>query len=243
MHVRFASLLVVIAAVWAPAAHAADAPAGVRMLSCTPWEEEYGGSVTYAARMDAVPGTARMSLRIRLFEKVGDGGFERVVAEGLGIWRKSLPGASAFRYEQRIRGLHQGAVYRAVVRYRWLDAEGEPILVAHRRSAQCSQAGGLPNLRVAAIDVESGEVEGTAVYKVKIVNRGTAPAQNVGVLLRIDGEIVDDAEVIEVLEAKETRTVTFTGPVCQRQMRVVVDPKELIAESHEQDNVRDPQCL
>jgi hypothetical protein len=241
MHVRLAILFVVLVAVWAPAAQA-DAPAVVRMLSCTPWEEGLGGSVTYVARMKSVPGAARMALRIRLFEKIGDGTFERVSAEGLGVWRKSHPAASVFRYEQHVRGLHKGSIYRVTVGYRWLDADGQPILTARRRSARCSQDGGLPNLRIASIDVSSGEVKETSVYKVRVVNRGTAPAANVGVLLRVDGEIVDE-EVIEALQPKEVHTVTFNGPVCRERMRVVVDPDELIAESRERDNVRDPSCL
>jgi len=242
MHVRLATLFVVLAAFWAPAAHA-DATARVRMLACAPWEAQYGGAVTYAARMSAVPGTTRMRLRIRLFERTAAGRYERVPAEGLGVWRKSRPGASVFRYEQRVRGLRRGAVYRVVVHYRWIGEDGERILTARRRSRHCSQDGGLPNLRIATVNVKSGEVEGTAVYKVKIVNRGTAPAENVGVVLRVDGEVVDEAEVIDVLESKEVRTVTFNGPVCRRQMRVVVDPGQLIAESDEEDNVRDPSCL
>jgi hypothetical protein len=242
MHVRLATLFVVLAAVWAPAAHA-DATSVVRMLACAPWDEQIGGAVTYAARMSAVPGTKRMRLRIRLFEKTGDGRFERVSVEGLGVWRKSRPGASAFRYEQRVRGLHRGSVYRVVVNYRWIGEDGEPILTARRKSRRCSQDGGLPNMRIAAVDVKPGEVEGTAVYKVKIANRGTAPAEDVRVVLRVDGEVVDEAEAIEVLEPREVRTVTFNGPVCRRQMRVVVDPGDLIAESNEEDNVRDPSCL
>jgi CARDB len=178
-----------------------------------------------------------------LFEKTGVGQFERISTEGLGVWRKSRPGAGVFRYQQRVRGLHRGAVYRAVVQYRWLGDDGEPILTARRKSRRCSQDAGLPNLRVADVNVKPGEVEGTAVYKVKIVNRGTAPAENVGIVLRVDGEVVDDVEVIEVLEPNEVQKVTFNGPVCHRQMRVVVDPKQLITESHEQDNVRDPSCL
>jgi hypothetical protein len=241
MHVRVASLFVALAALSAQPAHA-DVPAKVRMLSCTPWEEGFGGSVTYAARMKSLPGAARMALRIRLFEKVGDGKYEPVSAEGLGVWRKSHPDASVFRYEQHVRGLHEGAVYRVTVHYRWLDATGQPILTARRRSDRCSQDGGLPNLRIASIDVSPGEVEETSVYKVRVVNRGAALAQNVGVLLRVDGEIVDE-EVIDALQPKEVHTVTFNGPVCRYRMRVVVDPDELITESHERDNVRDPRCL
>jgi hypothetical protein len=242
MRVRLATLFAVLAALWAPAAHADTNPV-IRMLACVPWDEQAGGAVAYAARMTAVPGTKRMWLRIRLFEKTGDGRFERVSAEGLGVWRKSRRGASVFRYEQRVRGLHRGAVYRVVVNYRWIGQDGERILSARRRSRRCSQDGGLPNLRVARINVNPGEVEGTAVYKVKIANRGSAPAENVSVVLRVDGEVVDEAEVIAVLGPKETRTLTFNGPVCRRRMRAVVDPKRLIRESNEEDNVRDPSCL
>ena len=239
MHVRLATLLVSMATFAAPAAHAADAPAGVRMLSC----DGSAGSVTYSARMHAVPDTHRMSLRIRLFEKVGDGEFKRVSAEGLGVWRKSRPGASAFHWEHSIEGLTNGATYMVVVRYRWFGSGGAPILTARRRSARCRPPAGLPNLRVASIDTKPGEVEGTAVYKVTIANRGSAAAQNAGVLLRVDGQVVDEAEVINVLEPNQTRTVTFNGPVCRKRMRVIVDPKEVIDESREGDNVRDPSCL
>jgi hypothetical protein len=241
MHVRLASLLVLmsVAAFAAPAAHAADAPAVVRMLSC----DQTARSVTYVARMDAVPDAQRMALRVRLLQKVRDGEFERVSAKGFGVWRKSRAGASAFRWEHNIEGLSPGAVYKVVVRYRWYDAGGERILTARRRSPKCHQPAGLPNLRVAAIDTQPGEAEGTAVYNVTIANRGAAAAQNIAVLLRVDGEIVDEAEVIDILDPGQTRTVTFNGPVCRQRMRAVVDPKDLIDESRERDNVRDPSCL
>jgi hypothetical protein len=242
MHTRLALLVVTAAALCAPAVAQADDTARVRMLSCEPSQENVGGAVTYAARMQAVSGAKRMSLRFRLLERAGDGEFERVSAEGLEVWRKSRADAEVFYYEQRVEGLHDGAVYRAVVRYRWRDKDGELIHTARRRSEACVQEGGLPNLRVAGIDVDPGEVKKTAVYKVKIVNGGTAPARTVGVLLRVDGEIVDE-EVIELLDPKETQTVTFNGPVCHRHMRVVVDPKDLITESREQDNALDPSCL
>ena len=130
MHVRFASLFVVLAALWAPAAHA-DAPAGVRVLACAPWEEAVrrGRDLrgTHAARCPARRACCFGSTCSR---STGDGEFERVSAEGLGVWRKSRPGAGVFRYQQRVRGLHRGAVYRAVVQYRWLGDDGEPILTA-----------------------------------------------------------------------------------------------------------------
>lgn len=241
MHARIAILLLTGIAVAAPPAHADDL-ARVRVLSCEPGQDGTGGAVAYAARMKAVAGTDRMSLRFRLLEKVGDGHFEPVAGEGLDVWRKSSSGAEVFSWNHRVEGLHQGAVYRALVRYRWHNAGGEVIRVARRRSALCIQPGGLPNLRVAGIDVRPGEVDETAVYKVKIANGGAAAARGVAVLLRVDGEIVDE-EVIDLLQPKETQRVTFSGPACHRNMRVVVDPRDLISESREEDNALDPSCL
>jgi hypothetical protein len=110
MRVRLVSLLVVtgLAAVATPAAHAV-APAEVRMPTCAP-ADDGTGSVTYVARMSAVPGTHRMFLRIRLFQKERGGRFERVKGEELDVWRKSHPGASAFHWQQGIENLNPGTV-------------------------------------------------------------------------------------------------------------------------------------
>ena len=240
MQVRRVILLALALAAPVPAAQAEAPAATVRMLSCTPWQEGDGGSVTYAARMRAVPGTDRMALRIVLLEKFGDDEYRRV---SRGAWRTSRPGVTAFNWEHHVDGLRQGAVYRALVRYRWYDAGGERIRSARVRSAPCRQPGRLPNLRVTSIETRPGDVEGTAVYRVQVANRGGSAARHVGVLLRVDGEVVDEAELIAALEPNEVRTVTFNGPMCRRHLRAVVDPKGLIPESREQDNVRAPTCL
>lgn len=239
MHVRLPILIALALAAPLPAAHAGES-ASVRVISCVPWQAGKGGSVTYAARMRSGPGAERMALRIRLLEKFGDGRFRRV---SRGVWRRSRARVEAFNWEHHVDGLRQGATYRAVVQYRWYDAAGARIRSERLRSAPCRQPGRLPNLRVASIETRQGEVEGTAVYRVQIVNRGGAAARRVGVLLRVDGEVVDEVEIIETLDPDESRTVTFNGPVCREHMRVVVDPRELIPESREQDNVRAPTCL
>ena len=240
MHVRILILIVAALAAVAPASSAAVS-AEVRVLSCSAWQPGEGGSVTYEARMRAVPKTARMAVRFRMYEKAGEGEFQRIDTKQ--PWHVSRPGVATFVWEHRVRGLRQGAIYRAVVSYRWVNAQGEVIETARRRSAACSQNGGLPNLRVAGIDVRPGEVEDTAVYRATIVNRGETAARRVGVLLRVDGEVVDAVEVIEALQPGESRVVTFNGPVCRDRLRVVVDPKDLIAETREEDNTRAPNCV
>ena len=243
MHVRGLILLALALALWGPATAHADLPASVRVLSCEGWQPGAGGSVTYQARMRAVSGTARMALRIRLIEKVDDGEWHRVTAEDLGVWRRSRVGATGLQWEQKVRGLRQGAVYRAVVDYRWFRADGTQLAADRRRSAPCGQRGALPNLRVASIDVRPGDVEGTAVYRVTVANRGESTARKVGVLLRVDGEVVDEAEVIQALQPGETHTVSFSGPVCRDHMRAIVDPKQVIDELDEEDNTRALGCV
>jgi hypothetical protein len=238
MRVRFLILLALALGAWAPAAQADQPVAAVRVATCET------GSVTYVARMRPVPGAARMALRINLLEKtVGDERFHRVSADKLDVWRRSEPGAAAFKFKQKVDGLRRAAIYRAAVDYRWVDEAGQEIRTAHERSAACKQPGGLPNLRVAGIEVKRGEAEDTAVYRVQIANRGGSTAHRVGVLLRVDGEVVDEVEVIEVLEPGEVRTLSFSGPQCRRHLRVVVDPKDLIPETRERDNIRSPACL
>jgi hypothetical protein len=49
--------------------------------------------------------------------------------------------------------------------------------------------------------------------------------------------------VIDTLQPGEARVVTFNGPVCRERIRVVVDPKDLIAETREEDNTRALSCV
>lgn len=242
MLVRLSILLALGAALCAPAAHAAK-PGSVRVASCIAGEIGLPGVVRFAVRMDAVPGTRRMALRFRLFERHGDRRFRRAPADGLDIWRKSRPGVSAFRYEQGVAGLRLGAIYRVVVHFRWYGAGGELIRAARVRSPACRQPGALPNLRIAGVRTRPGQVEGTSVYRVKVVNRSDVEARSVGVLLRVDGEVVDEAETIDLLQPGEARVVTFNGPPCRRRLTAVVDPKGNIAESRERDNARRLRCL
>jgi hypothetical protein len=241
MHVRALILTLAALAAFAPASASAVVTAEVRVLSCLAWQPGEGGSVSYEARMRAVPKTARMAVRFRLYEKTGEGQFRRVGARE--PWHVSRSGVAAFVWEYKVRGLRQGATYFSVVSYRWIDARGEVIERARRRSAPCSQNGGLPNLRVADVTIKPGEVKDTAMYRATIVNRGETPARRVGVLLRVDGEVVDEVVVIDALQPGEERIVTFNGPVCRESIRVVVDPKDLITETQEQDNVRTPACV
>ena len=240
MHVSRLILLPVLAlAVAAQGAHAAPSPI-VRVLSCSPWQEGLGGTVSFEARMRAVPGTARMTLRFDLLEKTRSGSYRRV---SRGKVNRSRRGANVFRWEHKVEGLRQGVRYRAKVVYRWLDASGSVLQSLVRKSGRCRQPGGLADLRVAQVTTAPGAVAGTAVYDVRVVNEGGSDARGVVVVLRVDGEVVDESDAIETLAPGDSRTLSFSGPVCRDEMRATVDPSNAIVEADEQDNVNSTQCV
>jgi hypothetical protein len=240
--VAISVILSIAAGLLAAGASGADPSASLRMVACSPWQEGRGGLVGFEAQMRALPASDRMWLRYQLFERIGGGRYESVRADGLGGWRKSRRGAISFRHDQIVKGLRQGGVYRALVDYRWYDAGGQRLRSLSRRSSPCRQPGGLPNLRVVSVESSPATVVGAALYRVVVANRGASEALNVGVVLMVDGDVVDEAEPIALLKPGQRRAVEFTGPVCRRSVRAVVDPKHLIAESLEEDNTLGGGC-
>ena len=160
MHVRLASLLVLlrVAASAAPAAHAA-APADVRMLSC---DGDTTGSVTYV-------GAHGRGARTRTGWRFASACSRRsaTASSSASPRRASASGGSRARTRRRSAG--SSTIEGLQPRRRstaWSCATagttttGETILTARRRSVQCRQPAGLPNLRVAAIDIEPGRGRG-----------------------------------------------------------------------------------
>jgi hypothetical protein len=54
------------------------------------------------------------------------------------------PGRPGFIYTKRVEGLTGPAVYRAVVRFRWSDADGHVLRRARRVTGGCRQPGPAP---------------------------------------------------------------------------------------------------
>jgi hypothetical protein len=96
--------------------------------------------------MRRVPRSETMGMRFELQERVAHRDFERVRAPGLSVWRKSMSGVKRFVHRQEVLALAEGSEYRARVRFRWYDADGNAVKQAVRRSASCRQEGDLPNL-------------------------------------------------------------------------------------------------
>jgi hypothetical protein len=102
-------------------------------------------SATFAGEMTAVAGTARMAMRIDLQERAPDETeFHFVSASGLGVWRWADPKVKVYKYLKQVTNLSAPAVYRAAVRFRWLNARGHLIRHMERRTPACAQLAPAP---------------------------------------------------------------------------------------------------
>jgi hypothetical protein len=97
-------------------------------------------SATFAGEMTAIPGTARMEIRVDVEERVpGEPQYRVVSAPGLGVWRASDAGVKQYTHIQQVTDLAAPAFYRGVVRFRWLNAKGRPIKAEEVRTPRCEQ--------------------------------------------------------------------------------------------------------
>jgi hypothetical protein len=232
-------LLALTAALAAPAA-ASAAPAAVKVRACETGDSSKERMATFYGRMRAVPGTYRMQMRFTLIDRSGDRA-GLVPTPKLAKWRKSRPGVVRFGYAQTITGLEKGGAYAVTVEFRWRDARGKTIKSQRRTSADCRQEGELPNLAVAGIEVSPGDATGTYDYTIAVVNKGDEEARAFKVDLRVDGASADAAE-IDLVEPGETVSVKVSGPACRARIRAVVDRRNRVRETTEDDNARNIRC-
>jgi hypothetical protein len=196
---------------------------------------------TFYARMQAVPGTSQMAMRFTLTDRGGGGPASVIDNPALAQWRKSRPGVLTFGYAQTIAGLEQGGVYAVQVQFRWTDARGHVIRAVKRTSDVCRQQGELPNLSITRLAAHAGKSQGTELYSVDLTNSGQGEARAARVDLFVDGAGAD-SQTVDLVPPGKTVTIRFTGPTCQRGVRVVADPLDTIHETNEDDNVLRSSC-
>ena len=102
-----------------------------------------------AALAAAQPGSASASVRMAIQIAVqvrlpGEEAFHTVTAPGLGSWRISDPGVKDYKYLRQVTNLSAPGSYRALVRFRWLNAHNRLIRTVQRRSPRCEQPAQTP---------------------------------------------------------------------------------------------------
>jgi hypothetical protein len=142
----------------APAAPVQQPSASAAVEQCVQGAAQSERSATFAAEMTAMPGSVRMAIRIEIQEQLaGEALFHTVTASGLSASRVSDPGVKAYRYNKQVTNLFAPAAYRAIVRFRWLNAKGRLMRSAVRRTPRCRQPAAAPYAPGASTEV-SGSI-------------------------------------------------------------------------------------
>lgn len=119
---------------------AEPASASASLQQCLAVGAQAERSATFAGEMTAVPGAARMEMRINLVEMLpGEFQYRLVTSPGLGAWRISAPGVKLFTSINHVTNLSAPAFYKGAVRFRWLNAKGHVIKVQELRTPRCEQ--------------------------------------------------------------------------------------------------------
>ncbi len=101
-----------------------------------------GRSVTFTGQMETVAGAHRMAIEIVVQEHTAEEeGFHTLTTAGLGSWQRSEAGVKIYKVRQAVTDLPAPAVFRAIVRYRWLNEKGQVIRHDERRTPICRQPG------------------------------------------------------------------------------------------------------
>jgi hypothetical protein len=118
-----------------------DVPSASALLEqCVTVGEQAERSATFSGEMTSMTGVTRMEMRIDLQERLpGETAFHLVVAPGLGVWRGSAPGVMIYKYVKQVTDLSFPALYRAVVRFHWLNAKGRVVRRTAVLTPTCSQ--------------------------------------------------------------------------------------------------------
>jgi hypothetical protein len=233
---RIALTIVLFAALAALAAPAQAAPnAGVALTACVPRER----AAEFEARMSAVAGAKRMRMSFTLqVRKQGKASFKRVAAPGFGDWTTADPGTRRYVFTRRVEALIGPARYRAMVRFVWLDADGQTVARAPRYSSACRQGDHRANLKVKALSLE-----GRHDYVVLVANTGRTETGPFELQVEVGDQLLEPV-TLESLGPREQRLVTVRGPRCEpgTEMTATADPADAVDERNEDDNAFAATC-
>jgi hypothetical protein len=138
--------LVLLLCLLAPLALTATATAQQRptlraeLLRCRTGDTPATRSATFRASMPSARRTRRLAMRFELRQRLRAGAeFRRVRVPDWARWERSEARAAGFVFTRRVQRLRPGAAYRAVVVFRWYDADGDVQREARRLTEQCVQ--------------------------------------------------------------------------------------------------------
>jgi hypothetical protein len=239
---RQLALTILLLGVLAAPAHAATS--GVRVTGCQSALDPTERVASFEGRVKVKHHARRMQMRFTLQTRSpGEPSWRKLPAAGFGKWLTSNAGIGRYVYTKRVIELEAPASYRTLVKFRWLDADGDRVASAKSTSAVCHQSDYRPNLRPLGVQAKPGADASHARYLVPVVNRGRSPAGAFDVVVSVDGTTLTPAQAPE-LEPGERALVEVQGPPCEdgQMLTVDVDPTGAVDERNEGDNQLSVPC-
>jgi hypothetical protein len=229
----------------APARADKPVPLAAKVASCTTGADPTARAAAFTASMPAASQTKRMQLRFTLMQRLGTSPkapFKKVAVPGWGGWVTSDPGRQGFVFTKRIDALTAPADYRAVVAFRWLDANGHAQRTATRTTPICDQPDPRPDLVLAGLDAAPvGKTQ--AAYTVSVENEGHGDADPFAVTITVGGVVSGPITLGPVAPGAQV-TGSLAAPRCEpgSTVTVALDVADTVTESVEGDDVVQRPC-
>ncbi len=222
---RLVTGLAVIGAVASAPVASAFAATPARSLlsafSCTHALDPGARAVGVKATMRPLTGTRKMAMRFELLQRSPGLPVQEVSGGDLGVWRSppnptlgQLPG-DVWRLQKSVYNLAVPFTYQFRVTFRWTGVHGKVLGTATRYTHTCRQRELRPDLAVDSITVSAiaGHPK-KELYTAVIRNRGLTGAGPFQVLFAPGDTSTPTTDTISFLGPGKSRTLSFTGPVC-----------------------------
>jgi CARDB len=255
---RLGICVVVAAAAWSVLATAASAavpaaPPRTQLVrfSCQQALDPDNRSIGVRAIMRPLTGTRRLAIRFDLLQRVGSAAPTALRAGDLGVWVTpssptlgQVPG-DVWRLDKSVIDLAAPATYQFRVSFRWIGVNGHVLGSAVRYSRKCRQPELRPDLAVTSLTVTpvTGHPDQN-LYTAVIANRGATGAGPFEVLFVPGGGAAATTDNITFLGAGRSRTLSFTGPVCNAADRpsVTADAAQQVDDYNRANNTATAVC-
>lgn len=201
----------------------AAAPPRARLsaFTCTHALDPGARAVGIKATMRPLTGTRKMAMRFELMQRSPGLPAQEVSGGDLGVWRGppnptlgQLPG-DVWRLQKSVYNLAVPFTYQFRVTFRWTGLGGKVLGTATRSTHTCRQRELRPDLAVRSITVSPivGHPK-KELYTAVIVNQGLTGAGPFQVLFAPGDTSAPATDTISFLGPGKSRTLMFTGPVC-----------------------------
>src|SRR3954447_1286668 len=226
-------VMVAVALAAAPPAHAATHLGQAVLLRCD------SGVATFEGRVTPIKRAAKAQMRFTLQARTPEEPVWRAVsAPGFGTWLTAPPKAGRYVYDKTVQHLLAPAEYRALVRFRWRDAQGRVLRTESATTKICRQPDPRADLQIVAL--KTG-----ARYVAVIRNTGRGDAGPFSVAFTRNGESLGLVAIADGLKSgAQASAVLSTAPACVAGELIAaqVDPLDEVDEADEDGNVLSQTC-